>query len=116
MLTSPQSLTINAVANELNRIEDDKTSSVYANADGTLKFKVSHQESKSRIRRMVRLDKTVVASDPLTAENAYQRAGTYLVIEEPEFGFNDAELESLVKALTGWLTTANILAVLASRH
>lgn len=65
---------------------------------------------------MVRLDKTVVAADPLTTEKAYQRAGVYLVIDEPEYGFTDADLEDLVEAVKGWLTSANILAVLASRH
>lgn len=116
MLSSPQSLTINSVESDYNRIEDDKTSSVYATSDGTHTFKVSHQTSKARTRRMVRLDKTVVAADPLTAENAYQRAGVYFVIDEPEYGFTDAEIEDLVEAVTGWLTSANILAVLASRH
>jgi len=115
-LATPQSVTIDAVATDLHRIEDDKSSSLYSSEDGTLQMKVSHQSSKGRTRRMVRLDQTVVAADPLTAENAYQRAGVYIVIDEPSFGFSDAELEDIVDGLKTWLTSANILAVCASRH
>lgn len=116
MLSSPQTLTIDSVASDYHRIIDEKNSSIYAVSNGTLQFKVSHQESKTRTRRMARLDKTVVASDPLTAENAYQKAGVYFVIDEPTFGFSDVEIEDLVEALKTWLSSANILAMLASRH
>lgn len=115
-LSTPQSVTINAVATDLHRITDDQTSSVYASEDGTLQLKVSHQSSKGRVRRMVRLDSTVIAADPLTAENSYQKAGVYIVIDEPAFGFADADLEDIVDGLKLWLTSANILAVCASRH
>lgn len=115
-LATPQSVTIDAVATDLHRIEDDQTSSVYQSSDDTLSLKVSHQKTKSRTRRMVRLDQTVIAADPLTAENVYQKAGVYIVIDEPLFGFDDSELEDLVEGLKTWLTSANILAVCASRH
>lgn len=116
MLTSPQSVTINSVATDLNRTEPGQTSSVYESADGTLTFKVSHQASGKRMRRMARLDQTVVAADPLTAVNAYQKAGVYIVIDEPEFGFDATDVEYLVEGLKTWLTSANILAMLANRH
>lgn len=115
-LATPQSVTVDTVASDLHRIEDDKSMSLYSSEDGNLTLKVSHQTSKGRVRRMVRLDQTVVAADPLTAENSYQRAGVYIVIDEPSFGFSDTELEDIVDALTTWLTSANILAVCASRH
>lgn len=115
-LTTPQSVTINAVATDLNKIIEDGLSSTYAADDGTLQLKISHQSNKARNRRMIRLDQTKIAADPLTAENSYQRAGVYLVIDEPDFGFTDVEIEDLVDALKLWLTSANILAVCASRH
>lgn len=115
-LATPQSITINAVATNLHNIEEDKTSTLYQSEDGTLSLKVSHQSSKGRTRRMVRLDQTVVAADPLTAENNYQKAGVYVVIDEPEYGFTDSQLEDIVDGLKLWLTSANILAVCASRH
>lgn len=116
MLSSPQSVTINTVATNLNLVLNEGLASTYRSNDGTLELKVSHQESKTRTRRMARLDQTQVASDPLTAVNAYQKAGVYLVIDEPEFGFDTDEIKYLVEALKTWLTTANIEAMLASRH
>lgn len=116
MLTSPQSLTVNTVAKTLNKVSDGENWSLYRTDDGEFDFKVSHQETPKRSRRMARLDQTKIAADPLTAVNAYQKAGVYIVFDEPQFGYTDAEIEDLVEALTGWLTSANILAVLAGRH
>lgn len=115
-LATPQEVTVNAVATDLNLIESEKLSSTYQDAEGLLKLRVSHQLNKTRTRRMVRLDQTKIAADPLTAEQSYQSAGVYLVIDEPVVGFSDEELDYLVDALILWLTTANIAAVLASRH
>lgn len=116
MLSTPQSVTINTVATDLNRVLDKDFSSTYRSNDGTLELKVSHQELSTRTRRMARLDRTVIAADPLTAENAYQKAGVYIVIDEPNYGFANSDVQYLVEALKTWLTSANILAMLASRH
>lgn len=116
MLTSPQTITIDGVANTCNKIEENKTSSIYSTDDGNVKLTVSHQESKSRFRRMARVDKRVIAADPLTAINAYQKLGVYVVIDEPLNGFADADIAFVVEALKTWLTNANQLAMLASRH
>lgn len=116
MLTSPQTVTINGVANTCNKIEDQKNSSIYATDDGNVKLTVSHQESKTRFRRMIRVDKRVIAADPLTAVNTYQKLGVYLVVDEPSFGFADADIAYVIEALKTWATNANQLAVLAGRH
>lgn len=116
MLATPQTITINAIANTCNKIEDSKSSSVYSTDDGNVKLTVSHQESKSRFRRMARIDKRVIAADPLTAVNAYQKLGVYVVIDEPLNGFADADIAYVVEALKTWLTNANQLAMLAGRH
>lgn len=116
MLTSPQSLTINTVATDYHRVSDDESSSTYRSQDGNLEFKVSHQVTAKRARRMARLDQTKVAADPLTAVNSYQKSGVYFVIDEPSYGYTDAEIEYLVGALKTWLTSANIIAMLAGRH
>jgi len=116
MFATPQSVTVDAVATDLHRIIDEKTASTYVSSDGTLQLKISHQETKNRTRHLVRLDKTVVAADPLTAENAYQSAGVYVVVDEPLFGFADADLDDMADALITWLTPANIGALLSSRH
>lgn len=99
----PQSITVNAVPKSMPRISSGESQSVYKTADDEFSMRISHQTSKSRKRRMVRIDQKVVAADPLTAENTYQTAGIYLVVDEPEFGFSDTELGYLVSALSDWL-------------
>jgi hypothetical protein len=114
LFTDPQSVTIDGSAHSMPRISTDGTKALYSEADETLKMTISHQESKNRTRHMVRLDMRVVAADPLTAVNEYKSAGVYLVIDEPEFGFADADLDNIVQGFTTWLTTANVLKVVAN--
>lgn len=116
MLSSPQSVTINAVAKTLNRITTEKSASSYRTDDGIFELKISHQINGKRARRMARLNQVVIAADPLTAVNSSQTAGIYIVIDEPSFGFTDAELGYLIEGLKTWLSGANQTALLASRH
>lgn len=99
----PQSITVNAVPKSLPRISTGETQSVYKTADDEFSMRISHQKTKSRMRRMVRIDQQVIAADPLTAENTYQTAGVYIVVDEPDFGFTDTVLGYLVSALSDWL-------------
>lgn len=110
--SDPQSVTINAVPTSLPRVSVGVAESTYRSADETVQMRISHQSSKGRKRRMVRLDQTVIAADPLTAENAEQKAGIYLVVDEPTWGFSDTELDYLVDALVAWLTSGNIAKLL----
>lgn len=108
MLTDPQTITINTVAKTCAKILSTGQRSEYATADGLVKFTCSHQAGKKRMRRMMRIDQKVIAADPLTAENDYQTLGVYLVIDEPEVGFSDADIDYVVEALKTWATVANI--------
>lgn len=110
----PQSVTINSVAQTLARTSVGSSESTYKKADGTVQLRISHQTNKKRVRRMVRLDQTIIAADPLTSENDYQKAGVYLVVDEPEIGFTDEQVDFLADALIAWLTPANIAKVLGS--
>lgn len=112
MFADPQSVTINAVPISLPRVSIGASEATYRSADETVQMRISHQTSKGRKRRMVRLDQTVIAADPLTAENASQKAGIYIVVDEPAFGFTDAQLDYLADALIAWYTTANIAKIL----
>lgn len=114
MFTDPQSVTIDAVPISMPRISSDGTKALYSAADESLKMTISHQESKGRTRRMVRLDKRVVAADPLTSVNEYKSCGVYLVIDEPEFGFTDDAIDDVVQGFKTWLSTANVTKVLGS--
>lgn len=112
----PQSITVNTVAKTLNRIKSDGYRSEYATSDEEFKMTISHQESKNRTRRMIRVDQRVVASDPLTSVNEYKSLGVYLVLDEPEYGFSDTEIDYVVQALIAWLTTANVTKVCGNEH
>jgi len=112
MYSDPQSVTINSVAVSLPRVSVGTSEATYRSADETCQMRISHQAAKGRKRRMVRLDQTVIAADPLTAENSSQKAGVYLVIDEPIFGFDDASLDFLTDALIAWLTSGNIAKLL----
>lgn len=114
-LSTPQTVTVDTVATDLHRVQVEKTSSTYASNDGNLKLKVSHQETAKRTRHLARYDKTVTATDPLTAEKAFQSAGCYLVIDEPLYGFTDADLEAMVTEFLAWLPS-QVSAIIANRH
>jgi hypothetical protein len=111
----PQTLTVNAVPQTLNRIKAEGTRSEYSTADGVYKFVISHQQSGKRTRRMIRVDKKVVAADPLTATNDYKSCGIYLVIDEPEYGFTDTEIWDVIAGLKTWLDNTAVLKVLATQ-
>lgn len=116
MLTSPQTVTIDAVASELHKTSTDSTSSVYSKPDGSLTLKISHQKGKARTRRMVRLDQKLVVADVLTGLSNYQTVGAYFVIDEPNNAVADDVISKLVAGLQAWLSAANVSAILASRH
>lgn len=114
--TDPQSITVNAVAKSMPRISSEGTRSVYQKAEEDFKMTISHQIAKDRTRRMVRVDQRVVATNPLDASTEYKTLGVYLVIDEPEYGFSDTEIDYLVQALKTWASTANVLKVCGNEH
>lgn len=114
MFTDPQSVTVNSVAQSMPRIKVGATDSTYRTADGNFQLRISHQSTKARARRMVRLDQSKIATDPLTTNNVSVSAGVYIVVDEPLVGFTDAELDYLVDALVGWLSAGNIAKLLGS--
>jgi len=116
-LADPQTITINSVAKTLNRVKTEGMKSTYKTDDENYEFVVSHQETaQGRTRRMVRLNSRVIAADPLSAVNEYKSLGVYLVIDEPEYGFVDADIDYVCAGLQAWLTQANRLKVLSNQH
>lgn len=106
MFTDPQSITINGVASTLNKISSGDMNSTYRSADETVQLRISHRAAKNRVRRMARIDQTIIATDPLTTEQDYQSAGVYIVVDEPRVGFSDTQLQYVVSALIAWLTAS----------
>jgi len=115
-LTDPQTITVNTVAKTLARIKSDGYRSEYSASDEEFKMTVSHQENQSRTRRMVRIDQRKVAADPLSSVNEYKNLGVYLVIDEPEFGFDDTEIDYVVQAIAAYLTSSLVAKVCGNEH
>lgn len=115
MLTDPQVVTIDSTPHSLPRVTSGDLRGVFQDATGEYKLTVSHQASKKRVRRMVRLDIKSIVADPLTAENDYENLGIYLVIDEPEFGFADLEIADIVAGFQAWFNAAMVAQVLASQ-
>jgi len=105
-LADPQSVTIAGVTSSLPNTGDDRNSSEYTSADGNVKLSVSHAYG-SRRRRVVRLDQTKIAADPLLAGvNVKASQSAYVVIDVPITGFTAVETKDLVVALTTALTAS----------
>lgn len=111
----PQSITVNAVAQSLPRIQSVSGTGAYQKDDGSYALTIAHTSGK-RNRRQVRLDFSKVAADPYaTAVNNKYTGSVYLVIDHPPAGgWTNAEIKDIVLGLTGWLTSANILKVMGS--
>jgi hypothetical protein len=101
MLTDPQSITHNAIALSLPRQGTSQPERLgkFATSDGNFEFTVRQDKTSNRFRREVRLTQRKVAADPISALNKELSASVILVIDEPRFGFSDAELALLSKAL-----------------
>lgn len=106
MYADPQTITINSVPFTCNRVALGDMSATYRSADEAVQLRISHKAAKDRIRRMARIDQTIVATDPLTSVQDYESAGVYIVVDEPKVGFSDAQLQYIVTALTTWLTAS----------
>lgn len=103
----PQSITINAVATSLPRTSSGVNSGVFTAADGNLRLTVSHSYGK-KTRRMIRLDSSKTAADPLLpAQNVKLSSGVYLVVETPVAGFTNTELKQQIDGFIAALSASS---------
>lgn len=115
--TDPQSVTINSIASSMPRVESSGQKSVYRDATSEHKLTLSHQSTgKKRIRHAVRLDVRKIVADPLTAINDYEDLSMYIVIDEPEYGFADADIALILTGFLAWFTSGNVAKVLGNEH
>lgn len=104
--TDPQSVTINSVAQTLNRTLSAPTASGFSKDDGNVVLSVAHSKGK-RLRHSIRLDHRKIAADPLsTAYNAQYSMSCYIVCDVPNVGYTVAEQKQIVDALTAYLTAS----------
>lgn len=105
MFADPQVVTVNAVAQSMPRTQSTGTASVYTKADGSFTLKISHTSSGNRIRSMARIDQRAIVADPLTAVNDYETLAFYFVIDRPDYGFSQTQVDQLIAGLKTWLDT-----------
>jgi len=103
----PQSVTINAVAQSLPRISSGTNAGVFQKDDTTVKLSVSHTYG-ARNRRLLRLDHSKIAADPLVAStNVRLSMSAYLVVDVPATGYTVAEAKQVVDALVAYLAASS---------
>jgi hypothetical protein len=108
MFTEPQTVTTNAVADNLPRVSFDPEG-VFHNATTGRKLRIAHQRGK-RSRDTVRLDITKTAVDPLLDGVSRQYSmSVYLVIDAPIVGFSTTEVGYHAQALVDWTDLAGNL-------
>lgn len=109
MFTEPQSVTVNAVAKSMPRVELGARTGTFENVSTGHRLRITHLLGK-RNRRIVRLDVTKIAADPLLdgVSREYSMSA-YLTIDHPPVGFSTTEQEQNVQALVDWLDTVGNL-------
>lgn len=108
MFADPQSITVNSVAQSLARIGSPAPSTLgsFRTADGVYAFSVHQNSTKARFRREIRLTKTAIAVDPISAENKAVSASIIFAVDEPRWGFTDADLKYMIDGLKTYFVTA----------
>lgn len=102
----PQSVTISG-ARSLARTSFGTNSGIFTHADGLTKLSISHSYG-ARYRRLVRLDDSKIAADPLLAGvNVKAGMSAYLVVDIPQTGYDAAAQLQVVSGLTTWLTASS---------
>lgn len=99
MLTDPQTLTVNAVAKTLARVEQTGSRANYATQDELFSLVVSHQRSGQKTESLMKYTQKAVVSDPLTAVNDFQELGIQIKFTRPDFGFSQTQVEQLWAAI-----------------
>lgn len=105
MLADPQTITLNAVANNLNRVGNSETSAVYRNSDGTLELRTFRTTLKNRATRHgCSVTQNLVVADPLADGVNLNRSSTITFsMVVPEVGFDAATRLLLIDAVLDWL-------------
>jgi len=107
LFSDPQSVTINAVAQSMPRIEVDGKKAIYQKADQTFTLTISHRSSKNkgreRISSVIRLDQRAIVADPLTSVSDYDTVSVWLVIDRPIYGFTVTQVQQLVAGFESYL-------------
>lgn len=112
MFSDPQSITVNAVAKSMPRIQQDGQSSLYQMSDQTFSLALRHtaikKSGKNRIKSLASFTQRAVVPDPLTSVNDFETVTISLQIDRPEAGFTATQIDQMVAGFKTWLDTTNV--------
>jgi len=113
----PQTVTINAIGQTLNRTPTLASFGTFTKDDGLVSLVISHTAGK-RNRHVIKLNHAKIAADPLLAGvNVKASMTVHMVIDSPETGYSGAEVKQVVDGLTAYLTAssgANVTKIIGS--
>lgn len=107
MFSDPQTITVNAVAQVMPRVETNGKSATYRKADETFTLFISHlATAKDRLRSLVKFTEKAVVTNPLDSSNDYDTCSLQIVLDRPSFGFTSTRVDQLRAGLLAWFDSA----------
>ncbi len=102
----PQSVTISGAARSMPRVSSGVNSGQFSAADQLTKLSVSHTYGK-RVRHLIRIDDSKIATDPLLAgQSVPVSMSAYLVIDVPLVGYDQAQQKAVTDGFLAALTAS----------
>jgi hypothetical protein len=112
MITDPQVITVNAVAQSMPRILSEGSHSTYQKSDLTYGLDVRHRavsrDKKKRVVSLVTFSQRKIVADPLTSVNDYESISWSVQLDRPEVGFSSTECDQMWAGLKAWYDTTMV--------
>jgi hypothetical protein len=113
MFSDPQSVTVNAVAKSMPRVNTasvgNKTTTDYLSADGLYSLTISQQRNADgRVRTLVKFQQKAVVTNPLDSTNDYDVESWQIVMDRPSFGFTAQQCDYNWAGIKAWLDTTAV--------
>jgi hypothetical protein len=103
----PQSVTISGTPVSLPRTSSGQNSGEFTSADGLVNLNVSHSYG-GRTRRLIRLNHSKIAADPLLAGvNVRASMSVYLVVDAGKTGYSAADQKAVIDGFLAALTASS---------
>lgn len=113
MFAEPLSVTVNAVAQSLPRIDNPGGKAIYRKDDGSYLLTTSHVLGANRNRFTLRLDNTKLTTDPfVSANNVRVGCSAIVIMDMPVLGYTTTEMKDITLGLTSWATSVRLLQML----
>lgn len=110
MYADPQTVTIDTVAQTLNKLTTSDRGSKFATSDRSHRLEVNHQDGR-RLRHQIKLTKDTLVANPLiSGQNISQSMTCYVVVDLP-VGYDTAAAKKVVDGFVAYLAASSGSAV-----